>query len=169
MWRIRPPEYPSFAREKAMLSKSPPCQQPPVTVTHQQNRIALFWLTTAVGAVLFVTLQSFSYVNDYVVAHGAMPTITFDAGALWMVSAFYGAWIVTVLLALAGTARTQWAALSLGGLMVVLNTAAGVFDGLRDGGHIAFSAVFFIALPGLCAIVAAWRHLKSKGARDVDE
>ena len=72
-WRIRPPEYPSFAREKAMLSKSPPCQQPAVTVTHQQNRIALFWLTTAVGAVLFVTLQSFSYVNDY----GGRPLLAF--------------------------------------------------------------------------------------------
>lgn len=135
----------------------------------QQNKIALFWLTAAIGAVLFVTLQTFSYVNDYVVAHGAMPAMTFDAGALWMVSAFYGTWIVTVLLALIGTDRTQWAALVLGGLMVVLNTAAGVLDGLRDGGHIAFSAVFFIALPGVCAIVAAWRHLKSKGVRDVDE
>ncbi|WP_232000409.1 hypothetical protein [Pseudomonas asplenii] len=129
----------------------------------------MFWLTTAVGAVLFVTLQSFSFVNDYVVTHGAMPAITFDASALWMVSVFYGSWITTVLLALVGSTRTQWAALILGGLMVVLNTAGGVFDGLRDGGHIAFSAVFFIALPGVCAIVAAWRHLMSKGARDVDQ
>ncbi|MDR3220528.1 MAG: hypothetical protein LBU46_00755 [Candidatus Accumulibacter sp.] len=135
----------------------------------QQNKIALFWLTTAVGAVLFVTLQSFSYVNDYVVAHGAMPAITFDASALWMLSAFYGAWIVTVLLALIGTTKAQWAALILGSLMVILNTLAGVFDGIRDGEHIAFSAVFFIALPGVCAIVASWRHIKRKGARDVDE
>ncbi|WP_175687532.1 hypothetical protein [Burkholderia multivorans] len=135
----------------------------------QQNKVALFWLTTAVGAVLFVTLQSFSYVNDYVVAHGATPAITFDAGTLWMVSAFYGAWIVTVLFALIGTTRSQWTTLILGSLMVVLNTLAGIFDGLRDGGHIAFSAVFFIALPGVCAIVASWRHIKRKGARDVDE
>lgn len=150
-----------------MLSQSPPYQRRPATI-HQQNRIALFWLTTAVGAVLFVTLQSFSFVNDYVAAHGAMPAITFNAGALWMISAFYGAWIVTVLLALIGAAKTQWAALILGSLMVVLNTAAGVFDGLRDGGHIAFSAVFFIALPGVCAMAAAWRHLMSQGGLDVE-
>lgn len=134
-----------------------------------RNKVALFWLTTAVGAVLFVTLQSFSYVNDYVRAHGATPAITFEAGALWMFSAFYGAWIVTVLLALIGTRTAQWIAMILGGLLVVLNTLAGVFDGLRDGRHIVFSALFFIALPGVCAIVATWRHIKRKGAGHVDE
>jgi len=95
-------------------------------VTKEQNRIALFWLTAAAGAVLFVTLQSFSYVNDYIVAHGAMPVMTFNASALWMVSAFYGAWIVTVLLALIGTDRANWGMLILGGALAILNTLAGV-------------------------------------------
>jgi hypothetical protein len=129
-------------------------------VTKEQNRIALFWLTAAAGAVLFVALQSFSYVNDYILAHGAMPVMTFDTSALWMVSAFYGSWIVTVLLALIGTSRANWAMLILGGALAILNTLAGVFDGIRDGGHIIFSALLFITLPGACAIVASWRHIR---------
>lgn len=145
-----------------------PTSQGPI-LSHRQNKLALFWLTTAVGAVLFVTLQSFSYVNDYVKAHGTTPAITFESGALWMFSIFYGAWIVTVLLALIGSVRSQWAALTLGGLLVIVNSLAGVFDGLRDGGHIVFSALFFITLPGVFAIMATWRHLKQKGPRHVDE
>lgn len=129
-------------------------------VTKEHNRLALSWLTTAVGAVLFVTIQSFSYVSDYINAGGAMPIITFDASMLWMVSIFYGAWIVTVLLALIGTSASNWAMLILGSVLTVLNTLTGIFDGLRDGGHIVFSALLFIALPGTCAIVASWRHIK---------
>lgn len=138
-------------------------------LSNRHNRLALFWLTTAVGAVLFVALQSFSYVNDYVKANGTTPAITFESGALWMFSIFYGAWIVTVLLALIGTVRSQWTALILGGLLVLVNSFTGVFDGLRDGGHIAFSALFFITLPGVCAIVATWCHLKQEGTHHVDE
>lgn len=138
-------------------------------LSHHNNKLALFWLTTAVGAVLFVALQSFSYVNDYMKANGRTPAITFDAGTLWMFSVFYGAWLVTVLLALIGTVRSQWTALILGGLLVFVNSFTGVFDGQRDGGHLAFSALFFITLPGVCAIVATWRHLKQKGTHHVDE
>lgn len=136
---------------------------------NNSNKLALFWLTTALGAVLFVTFQLFFYVNDFVRAQGATPAITFEPGILWMFSAFYGSWIVTVLLALIGTRKAQWATLILGSLLVVLNTLGGISDGLRDGWHIAFSAVFFITLPGVFAIVANWRRVKSKGDGHVDE
>lgn len=136
--------------------------------TNKPDRLALFWLTTALGAVLFVTFQLFFFVNDYVRAPGAPPAMTFEPGVLWMFSAFYGAWIVTVLLALIGTRQTQWLTLLLGSLLVVLNTLGGLSDALRDGWHVAFSAVFFMTLPGIFAIVATWRHLKSKGNRHVD-
>uniref|UniRef100_UPI0039F13454 hypothetical protein n=1 Tax=Bordetella sputigena TaxID=1416810 RepID=UPI0039F13454 len=132
------------------------------------NKVALFWLTTAAGAVLFVTFQLFFYVNDFARAKGATP-ITFEPGILWVFSAFYGSWIVTVLLALTGTRKTQRAALVLGSLLVVLNTLGGISDGLRDGWHIAFSAVFFIALPGVFAIAATWRRINNKGNNHVDE
>ena len=133
------------------------------------NKVALFWLTTTAGAVLFVTFQLFFYVNDFVRAHGATPAITFEPDMLWMFSAFYGCWIVTVLLALIGTRTAQWGVLILGSLMVVLNTLGGIADGLRDGWHIAFSAVFFITLPGVFSIAATWRRIKSKGNNHVHQ
>jgi len=133
------------------------------------DKTALFWLTTAVGAVLFVTFQLFFYVNDFVRAHGATPSITFETNVLWMFSAYYGCWIVTVLLALTGTRKAQWLNLVLGTLIVVLNTLGGISDGLRDGWHVAFSAVFFISLPGVFAIVATWRNITRKGNSHVDE
>lgn len=134
---------------------------------HNPNKVALFWLTTTAGAVLFVTFQLFFYVNDFVRAHGATPAITFEPGVLWMFSAFYGSWIVTVLLALIETRKAQWVVLVLGSLLVVLNTLGGISDGLRDGWHIAFSAVFFITLPGVFSIAATWRRIKSKGNNHV--
>lgn len=133
------------------------------------NKIALFWLTTAAGAVLFVIFQLFFYVNDFVRAHGAIPAITFEPDVLWMFSAFYGSWIVTVLIALIGTRKAQWVALILGSLLVALNTLGGISDGLRDGWHVAFSAVFFITLPGVFSIAATWRCIKNKGNGHVGE
>jgi len=133
------------------------------------NKVALYWLTTAAGAVLFVTFQLFFYVNDFVRGHGATPAITFDPDVLWMFSAFYGCWIVTVLVALIGTRKAQWVALVLGSLLVVLNTLGGIADGMRDGWYVAFSAAFFITLPGVFAIATTWRHIKRKGNNHVDE
>ncbi|MFL9878649.1 hypothetical protein PQR63_09665 [Herbaspirillum rhizosphaerae] len=137
--------------------------------TNNGNKVTLYWLTTAVGAVLFVTFQLFFYVNDFVRAQGATPAITFEPDVLWMFSAFYGSWIVTVLLALIGTRTAQRVVLVLGSLLVVLNTLGGISDGLRDGWHVTFSAVFFISLPGVFAIAVTWRHIKSKGNDHVDE
>ncbi|WP_254926513.1 hypothetical protein [Janthinobacterium sp. PC23-8] len=131
------------------------------------NKVALFWLTTAAGAVLFVTFQLFFYVNDFVRAQGTTPAITFEPGVLWMFSAFYGCWIVTVLIALIGTRTSQWVVLVLGSLLVVLNTLGGIADGLRDGWYLAFSAIFFITLPGVFAIAVTWRHINSKGNNHV--
>ena len=76
-------------------------------VVNNANRVALFWLTTAAGAVLFVTFQLFFYVNDFARAPGATPAITFEPDVLWMFSAFYGCWFVTVLIALRGTRKAQ--------------------------------------------------------------
>ena len=157
-----------------MIEKAPMLLQSPLRhdqdlATNNPNKIALCWLTTAAGAVLFVAFQLFFYVNDFVRAQGAQPAITFEPGVLWVFPAIYGCWIVTVLLSLIGTRKAQWAALVLGSLLVVLNTLGGISDGLRDGWHIAFSAVFFITLPGVSAIVVTWRRIKSKGNSNVDE
>ena len=145
--------------------------QPPATnlATNTSSKVALFWLTTAVGAVLFVTFQLFFYINDYVRAQGATPAITFDPGVLWVFPAFYGCWIVTMLLALIGTQKSHWATFILGSLLVALNTLGGISDGMRDGWYVAFSAVFFITLPGVFAIAATWCHIKETGNDHDDE
>lgn len=135
----------------------------------KSNKIALFWLTTAAGAGLYVTFQLFFYVNNFVRAHGASQAITFEPDILWMFSAFYGCWIVTVLIALIGSRKAQWLALLLGSLLVVLNTLGGISDGIRDGWYVSFSAVFLITMPGTFAIVATWRCIKNKGIHHVNE
>lgn len=140
-----------------------PATSPQDLAMNSPNKVALFWLTTAAGAVLFVTFQLFFYVNDFVRAQGTTPAITFEPDVLWMFSAFYGCWIVTVLLALIGTRKAQWLVLVLGSLLVVLNTLGGIADGLRDGWYVAFSAIFFITLPGVFAIAVTWRRINSKG------
>jgi len=140
-----------------------------VLAIHNANKVTLFWLTTTVGAVLFVTFQLFFYVNNFVRAQDTAPAITFEPSVLWVFPAFYGFWIVMVLLALIEARKAQWAVLILGSLLVILNTLGGISDGLRDGWYVAFSAVFFITLPGVFAIAASWRHLNSKGTHHVDE
>ncbi|MBJ8434959.1 hypothetical protein I6M63_13825 [Acinetobacter pittii] len=133
------------------------------------NKITLYWLTTTVGAVFFVTFQLFFYINDFVKIHGTTPVITFETNVLWMFSAFYGSWIITVLLALIGTRTAQWIVLTLGSLLVVLTTLGGIADGLRDGWHIAFTAILFVTLSGLFAISATWRNIKNTGDNHVNE
>ena len=140
-----------------------------VLAIHNSKKVTLFWLTTTVGAVLFVTFQLFFYVNDFMRTQGATPAITFEPNVLWVFPTFYGLWIVTVLLTLIETRKAQWAVLILGSLLVALNTLGGISDGLRDGWYVAFSAVFFITLPGLFAIATSWRHLNNKGANHADE
>lgn len=83
-------------------------------------------------AAIFVTIQSFSYLNDYVGSGGKMQAITFGPAALLVVSLFYGAWVIPSLLALAGRRATDWAMLVLGGLLVTMSTLGGVSDELSS-------------------------------------
>ncbi|MCP3655672.1 hypothetical protein [Herbaspirillum sp.] len=151
------------------MSIQSPLSSPHPLPTGHPGQTALFWLATAIGAVLFVSFQLFFYVNDFVRAQGSAPAITFETKMLWMFSAYYGCWIATVLLALSANRAARWSALILGSLLVVLNTLGGIADGLRDGWHIAFSAMFFISLPGVFAIATTWRNLNRKGDGHVDE
>ena len=151
------------------MSIQSPLSSPHPLPTRHPDQTALFWLATAIGAVLFVSFQLFFYVNDFVRAQGSAPAITFETKMLWMFSAYYGCWIVTVLLALSANRAARWSALILGSLLVVLNTLGGIADGLCDGWHIAFSAMFFISLPGVFAIATTWRNLNRKGDGHVDE
>lgn len=53
----------------------PPLPLAQTLAVNKPDKVALFWLTTAAGAVLFVTFQLFFYVNDFVRAQGATPAI----------------------------------------------------------------------------------------------
>ncbi|MDD8022284.1 MAG: hypothetical protein PHX82_04150 [Paracoccaceae bacterium] len=116
-------------------------------------KLALAWLIPAVGAALFVTIQSFSYLNTYVGSGGTMEAMAFDPASLWGVSIFYGAWVVPPLLALAARCATDWAMLVLGGLLFIMGTLSGVFDGLRDGGHLVGLELLAVTLPGVVALI----------------
>ena len=123
--------------------------------------LASAWLVPAVGAAIFVTIQCFSYLNDYVSSGGTMQAITFGPAALWGASILYGAWVVPPLLALAGRRATDWAMLVLGGLLFAMSTLGGVFDGLRDGGHLVALELLAVTLPGAVALIMSWRHIHS--------
>lgn len=123
--------------------------------------LALSWLVPAVGAVIFVTLQSFSFLNDYVSSGGTMQAMSFGPSALWGVSVFYGAWVLPPLLALAARRATDWAMLILGGILVAISTLAGVADGLRDGTHLVGLELLSVTLPGAIALLASWRHIRA--------
>jgi len=124
-------------------------------------KLALAWLVPAVGAGLFVTIQSFSYLNSYVGSGGTMQAITFGPAALWGVSMFYGAWVIPPVLALAGWRATNWAMLILGCLLFIMSTLAGVSDGLRDGGHLVALELLVVTFPGAVALTMSWRHIRS--------
>lgn len=123
--------------------------------------IALAWLVPAIGAAMFVTIQSFSYLNGYVGSGGTMQAITFGSAALWGVSIFYGAWVLPPLLALVGTRATDWAMLVIGAVLFAASTLAGVSDGLRDGGHLVGLELLAVTLPGAVALILSWRHMRS--------
>ena len=124
-------------------------------------KLALAWLVPAVGAAILVTIQCFSYLNDYVRSGGTMQAIIFGPAALWIASIFYGAWVVPPLLALAGRRATDWAMLVVGGLLVIMSTLGGVADGLRDGGHLVALELLAVTLPGAVTLIMSWQHLRS--------
>ena len=124
-------------------------------------KLGLAWLIPAVGAVFFVTIQSFSFLNAYVASGGTIEGITFGPAAMWGIVIFYGAWVLPPLLALAGKRATDWAMLVLGGFLFTMSTLAGVVDGLRDGSHLVGLELLAVTLPGLVALIMSWRHIRS--------
>jgi hypothetical protein len=110
---------------------------------------------------MYVTLQSFTFLNAYVKSSGTMQAMTFGPVALWGVSIFYGAWVVPPLLALARRRATDWAMLVLGGLLFIMSTLAGVSDGLRDGSHLVGLELLAVTLPGAVALIMSWRQIRA--------
>lgn len=76
--------------------------------------------------------------NAYAGSYRATPLLNLTAAQIWAISAFYGAWVIPALLALIDRPAAKWASFISGGILVVLFTLSGVFDGIGDGGHLAF-------------------------------
>lgn len=131
-------------------------------INNSPVKLAIAWLIPAVGATLFVTIQSFSFLNAYAASGGTMEAMSFDPAMLWGVSIIYGAWIVPPLLALAAKRATNWAMLVLGGLLFIMSTLGGVFDGLRDGTHLVGLELLAVTLPGAVALIMSWRHIRAR-------
>ncbi|MBN9018684.1 MAG: hypothetical protein J0H11_14815 [Rhizobiales bacterium] len=127
----------------------------------RRSQLPLVWLVTAVGVTIWGAIQIFAYLNVDAGAHGAMPPLNLTAAQVWAISAFYGAWVIPALLALIDRLAGNWASLIFGGILLVLTTLSGVFDGIRDGGHLNFLAMLAITLPGSFAIALSWRRLRT--------
>lgn len=123
--------------------------------------LAVAWLVPAVGATIFVAIQTFSYINAYVASSGAIEAITFDPGTLLGISIYVGACVLPPLLALNGRRLSDWAMIVLGGLLFLMSTLGGIFDGLRDGTHLVLLELLAVTLPGAVATRISWRHIRS--------
>lgn len=123
--------------------------------------LAVAWIVPGGGAAIFVTIQSFSFLNDYVRSGGTLQAVTFSSAELLGVAIFYGAWVVPPLLALAARRTTAWVMTVLGGLLVTMSTLAGVMDGLRDGVHLVVLELLAVTLPGAVALTISWRHIRA--------
>ena len=127
-----------------------------------RQEVALLWLTTGLGSTVYGAIQSFTFVNRRIA--GLALALAFDAAALWFFAVLSSLWIVVGLFALVGRRRvTKWGSFLLGGFLVAISTAGGMFDGIRDGLHIAATVLLAVTLPGVFAIRASWRLLRLPG------
>lgn len=124
-----------------------------------RQKIAMLWLTTGLGSTVYAAIQSFTFLNHRL--DGFAPPVTFDSIALLFSGILCSLWIVPGLLALVGRRpATNWASLVLGAFLVATTTVGGLFDGVRDGLHIAATAIIAVTLPGIFAIRASWQLVR---------
>lgn len=129
-----------------------------------RQKVALLWLICGLGNTVYAAIQILTFVNRQTGSSGAA-SAAFDAVALWYFGVACSIWIIPALLPLVTGGRAGVLTSSLlGGLLAVASVAGGVFDGMRDGFHLAATAIIAVALPGICAIRASWRHLRGGGA-----
>ncbi|WP_050897950.1 hypothetical protein [Nitrospirillum viridazoti] len=127
-----------------------------------RHQVALLWLMTAIGSLIYAVMQLLTYLSTYIASHGATPAVVLDAGALWAFAVLYALWLAPPVLAVTTrSGAANWSMLVLGGFLVIGSTFGGVFDGIRDGGHIMATALIAVTLPGVIALRATWRLLRN--------
>lgn len=129
-----------------------------------RQKLALLWSLCGLGNTIYAAIQILTFVNHRNDGSGAAST-TFDAMALWYFGVACSLWIVPALFPLITWNRPVILGSSLlGSFLVVTCVIGGVFDGMRDGLHIAATAVLAVALPGVFAIGASWQLFRDAGA-----
>lgn len=129
-----------------------------------RQKVALLWLLCGLGNTISAAIQILTFVNHRNDGSGAAST-TFDAMALWYFGVASSLWIVPALFPLVTWGRAVILGSSLlGSFLVVTSVVGGVFDGLRDGLHIATTVVLAVALPGVFAMSASWRLFRAADA-----
>ncbi|MCA1456080.1 hypothetical protein I6F35_23215 [Bradyrhizobium sp. BRP22] len=129
-----------------------------------RQKAALLWTLCGLGNTIYAAIQILTFVNHQMDSSGTAPTV-FDAMALWYFGVACSLWIVPPLFPLITSGRAaNLASPLLGSFLVVTSVAGGLFDGVRDGLHIAATAVLALALPGIFAVRASWRLLRLPAA-----
>lgn len=129
-----------------------------------QQKVALLWSVCGLGNTIYAVIQILTLVNHKTDNSGTAPA-AFDAMALWYFGVACSIWIIPALLPLVTVRRAAiLGSLLLGSFLIFTSVVGGVFDGMRDGLHIAATAIIAVALPGVYAAGASWRLLRVKDA-----
>ena len=125
-----------------------------------RQKLALLWSVCGLGNTIYAVIQILTLVNHQIDSSGTAPT-AFNATALWYFSVACSIWIIPALLPLVTRRRAAiLGSFLLGSFLMVTSVVGGVFDGMRDGFHIAATAILAVALPGAYAALASWRLLR---------
>jgi hypothetical protein len=102
-----------------------------------RQKVALLWMLCGLGNTIYAVIQMltfFNHRND----GSAAASITLDAMVLWYFGITSSLWIVPALSPLVARGRPVIIGSSLlGSFLVVTSVLGGIFDGMRDGLHIA--------------------------------
>ncbi|MBR0803446.1 hypothetical protein JEY40_17330 [Bradyrhizobium japonicum] len=125
-----------------------------------RQKVALLWSVCGLGNTIYAVIQILTFVNRQIEGSGAA-SAAFDAVALWYFGVACSIWIIPALLPLVTQRRAAiLGSLLLGSFLMVTSIVGGVFDGVRDGLHVAATAIVAVALPGVYAARASWRLLR---------
>ncbi|MBW7966543.1 hypothetical protein [Bradyrhizobium sp. BR 10261] len=125
-----------------------------------RQKVALLWSVCGLGNTIYAVIQILTWVDHQIDSSGKAPT-AFDATALWYFGVACSIWIIPALLPLVTPRRAAiLGSLLLGSFLMVASVVGGVFDGMRDGLHIAATAIIAVALPGVYAAHASWWLLR---------
>ncbi|MDN7754846.1 hypothetical protein [Burkholderia gladioli] len=131
-----------------------------IPAKNRQLQVAVRWSLVAVGLLTYNLVHLFSYMNDAIreERHSSLSRVEVpDAAAMWGFSVFFALFVVPGLLSLR---KGRWSAALgglVGGVLVAIYTAVGLYHGIHDGtGYLAFVAIVAVTVPGALAIRGSW-------------